>query len=312
MAVYFHPACLEHLKGINHPEKPERLESIRRHLQEADVWRQVQLKEPRAAEREWIEQNHSGFYIDMVQKACRQGPVSLDQGDTMVTPGSWEAALRAAGAALDGVDDLLSGRARAAFCAVRPPGHHAERDTAMGFCLFNNVAIAAHYALRHHGLSRVFILDWDVHHGNGTQNSFLDRSDVFYCSLHQWPLYPGTGRTEERGRWAGEGYTLNIPIPPFEGDLAYLTELRTQVLPALRRYKPELLIISAGFDAHEGDPLASMQLSTEGFARMTRLVRQEMDNLVPGRILSVLEGGYHLRHLAESVMAHLKELVASR
>lgn len=309
LALYFHPTCLQHLRGVPHPENPGRLEAISRKLQESGVWSMVQLKEPRPAERYWIEHNHSPEYIDRIARACRQGTIVLDGGDTVVTPGSWDAALLAVGAALEGVDDLMAGRARAVFCAVRPPGHHAERDTAMGFCLFNNVAIAAHYALHQHGLSRVFILDWDVHHGNGTQNSFLERSDVFYCSLHQWPLFPGTGRAEERGKGPGEGYTLNIPLPPYQGDRVYLARLREQVLPALRRYRPQLLIISAGFDAHEGDPLASMEVSTAGFARMTQLVRRDMEKLAPGRILSVLEGGYHPAHLSESVLAHMQALV---
>ncbi len=213
------------------------------------------------------------------------------------------------GACLAGVDDLLNNRASSVFCALRPPGHHAEHAEAMGFCLFNNSAIAARYALDRYSLQRVFILDWDVHHGNGTQNSFYDSAEVYFCSIHEWPLYPGSGARDERGRGLGKGYTLNIPLLAGGGDEEYLEALRDQIIPEIRHYRPDLLIISAGFDAHEDDPLAQMQVSTNCYREMTRLVRQAMREINGGKILSVLEGGYHHHNLADSVQAHLEALV---
>lgn len=305
---YHHPLFLEHLTGIRHPENPERLKIILDHLQGNSCWSRMQIAQAPAADLKWIATNHSDFYIQSVEQACRRAPEILDGGDTLVTTQSYQAALHAVGACLAGVDDLMQGRATAVFCAVRPPGHHAEHDHALGFCLFNNVAIAARYAIDRYSLQRVFILDWDVHHGNGTQHSFEYMAEVFFCSLHQWPLYPGSGAAGETGRGVGRGYTLNIPLSPGTGDAGYLQAFDQQVLPALRRYRPDLLIISAGFDAHEQDPLAEMALSTAGFAEMTRRVRRAMQEFNGGKILSVLEGGYHRPNLAESVLAHLEAL----
>ncbi len=309
LIFYYHPVFLEHLPGLRHPENPERLNMIVRHLQEKNIWEQLQVAAPPAADLKWIETNHSPSYIRSVEEACRRAPLILDGGDTVVTARSYEAALHAVGACLAGVDDLLNGRAGSVFCALRPPGHHAEHAEAMGFCLFNNAAIAARYALDRHSLQRVFILDWDVHHGNGTQNSFYDSAEVYFCSIHEWPLYPGSGARDERGRGLGKGYTLNIPLLAGGGDEEYLEALRDQIIPELRHYHPDLLIISAGFDAHEDDPLAQMRVSTNGYREMTRLLRQTMQPINGGKILSVLEGGYHHHNLAESVQAHLEALV---
>lgn len=306
---YYHPIFLEHLAGIRHPENPDRLRTIVSYLQEKGVWEQLQRKTPKPAELKWIHLNHSAAYVEAIRETCAQGTTILDGGDTLVTEKSYDAALHAVGACLEGVDDLMSGAVDAVFCAVRPPGHHAEYAEAMGFCLFNNVAIAARYAMDRYSLQRIFILDWDVHQGNGTHHSFYAEHHVYFCSIHQWPLYPGIGTAEERGRGLGKGYTMNIPLPPGCGDEIYLKVLQEQVLPALRLYRPDFLIISAGFDAHADDPLAQMQVSTEGYREMTRLLRGEMQTISSGKILSVLEGGYHHRHLAESVLAHLEALV---
>ena len=306
---YYHPIFLEHLKGLRHPENPERLRVIVDYLERKDIWAQLLVKTPEKAELKWIETNHSLSYIQSVREACERAPVVLDGGDTLLTDQSYDAALYAAGACLGGVDDLMNGTVDNVFCAVRPPGHHAEHSEAMGFCLFNNVAIAARYAIDRYALQRVFILDWDVHQGNGTHHSFYQDHHVYFCSIHQWPLYPGIGAAEERGRGVGKGYTLNIPLPADCGDTEYLRVLNEQVIPELRLYHPDLLIISAGFDAHDEDPLAQMKVSTEGFREMTRTLKREMQHINGGKILSVLEGGYHHENLAESLLAHLEALV---
>jgi acetoin utilization deacetylase AcuC-like enzyme len=242
----------------------------------------------------------------------------IDQ-DTVVSEGSWEAALHAAGGAAQAVDLLLGGAGAArgngavgfAFCGLRPPGHHAVRAQAMGFCLFNNVAVAARHLQAERGLERIFILDWDVHHGNGTQHLFEDDDTVFYFSTHQYPFYPGTGARAERGRDRGAGFTLNVPMPAGSGDDEYLAVFRDQLLPALERFRPELILISAGFDAHRDDPLAGMQVTEAGYAALTTLVKEAADRLCGGRIVALLEGGYDLRALAASVEAHLRALMAA-
>lgn len=305
---YYHPVFLEHLKGISHPENPRRLSAIIAYFEEEELWDKLLKKEPVEAAEEWILRNHSQEHIRWVKESCQRAPAYLDAGDTLVTEHSWEAALCAVGAVLDAVDAVMQGQVPAAFCAVRPPGHHAEYNAAMGFCLFNNIAIAARYALEQYHLQRIFIFDWDVHHGNGTQHSFEESDQVFYCSIHQWPLFPGTGRAEERGRGRGEGYTLNVPLPAGKGDADYFQILEQTVLPALREYRPELLMISAGFDAHEGDPLAGMRLSSTAFGEMTRRLASTMKALGTPRIISTLEGGYHLRYLGESVYEHVTNL----
>lgn len=306
---YYHPVFLDHLAGLQHPENPARLRTILDYLQQKGIWEKLPVKAPHPPDLKWIHLNHSPSYTERIRETCEQGPAILDGGDTLVTEKSYEAALYAVDACLEGVDDLMQGAAETVFCAVRPPGHHAEYAEAMGFCLFNNVAIAARYGIDRYSLQRIFILDWDVHHGNGTHHSFYAEHNVYFCSIHQWPLYPGIGAAEERGRGLGKGYTLNVPLPSGCGDEVYLKVLQEQVLPAMRLYRPDLLIISAGFDAHADDPLAQMNLSTEGYREMTRLVRQEMKAINGGKILSVLEGGYHHQNLAASVLAHLEALV---
>ncbi len=303
-----HPVCEQHLQGIRHPEQPARIAAIRQRLQNAGIWQQLVHREPDPIEDQWILLNHSMDYLAEVKRAAQNPPAVLDGGDTIMTVKSLEAARRAAGAAVMGIDAILQEEFYTVFALVRPPGHHAEYDHAMGFCIFNNIAIAAHYAIEHYGVKRVFILDWDVHHGNGTQHSFEWRADVFFCSIHQWPLFPGTGSASEQGKGDGKGYTRNFPLPASSDDAVYLQIIKEEIIPLLQDYKPELLLISAGFDAHEGDPLAGMRVTTNGFAQMSRLVCEAARHVGVRGIFSTLEGGYHLDYLAASVQAHLENL----
>jgi acetoin utilization deacetylase AcuC-like enzyme len=254
---------------------------------------------------------HESSYLAMLKAhAPTSGRVSLDP-DTSISPGSLTAAYLAAGGALAAVDAIMSQRVDHVFCAVRPPGHHAEAGRAMGFCLFNNVAIAARYVQKRYGLQRVLIVDWDVHHGNGTQHSFEDDSSVLYFSPHQYPHYPGTGRATERGRGAGEGFTINVPMEAGDGDEEYRAIFQESLVPAADAFKPEFVIISAGFDAHKDDPLASMGLTEEGYEDLTFVVAGIAKRHASGRILSSLEGGYHLTALAASVDRHIQALLAA-
>jgi acetoin utilization deacetylase AcuC-like enzyme len=267
--------------------------------------------EPREAEDKWITQIHTASYLAMLKAhAPTNGRISLDP-DTSMSPGSLTAAYWAAGGVLAAVDAIMNKQVEHVFCAVRPPGHHAEAGRAMGFCLFNNVAIAARYVQKKHGLTRVLIVDWDVHHGNGTQHSFEDDPSVLFFSTHQFPHYPGTGRESERGRGAGEGFTINVPMEAGEGDEEYCAVFQKSLVPAADGFKPEFVIVSAGFDAHKDDPLASMGLTEEGYAELTGIVAGIAKRHAGGRILSSLEGGYHLTSLAASVDRHIQALLAA-
>lgn len=305
----FHPAYLEHDMGVGHPESPNRLRAIIQQLEQSGTMAQLVKIEPRKAEEEWITQVHTPSYVAALNRhAPVSGRVSLDP-DTLMSPGSLHAAYLAAGGALAGVDAIMEKQVDHVFCAVRPPGHHAEAGRAMGFCLFNNVAIAARYVQRKYGLSRILIVDWDVHHGNGTQHSFEDDPSVLFFSTHQYPHYPGTGRGTERGTGAGEGFTINVPMEAGEGDEEYHEVFRKALVPAADDFKPEFVIISAGFDAHRDDPLASMGLTEAGYADLTDMVAAIAKRHAQGRILSSLEGGYNLTALAASVDAHLRGLI---
>lgn len=309
--LVYHPAYLGHDMGAGHPESPNRLRAIMEQLEQSGTAARLTRIEPRAAEDEWITLIHEPAYLAMLKThAPTNGRVSLDP-DTSMSPGSLTAAYLAAGGALAAVDAIMSTDVDHVFCAVRPPGHHAEAGRAMGFCLLNNVAIAARYAQKKHGLSRVLIVDWDVHHGNGTQHSFEDDPSVLFFSTHQFPHYPGTGRESERGRGAGEGYTINVPMEAGEGDDEYRAIFHNVLVPAADKFKPELVIISAGFDAHKDDPLASMGLTESGYAELTSIVAGIAKRHAQGRILSSLEGGYNLTALAASVDAHVRGLLAA-
>jgi acetoin utilization deacetylase AcuC-like enzyme len=308
MATLFltHPACLEHDTGPGHPECADRLRAVIGAL-ETEAFALLDRRLAPLATREQIARVHDEDYIDSVFASIPdQGYVPLD-GDTIVSPGSGEAALRAAGALVAAVDAVIAGEADNAFCAVRPPGHHAEIDQAMGFCVFNNVAIGALQAREEHGLERIAVVDFDVHHGNGTQHMFEDDPGLFYASTHQWPLYPGTGAREERGC----GNIVNAPLPPMAGSADFRLAMAEEVLPALDRFRPELVIISAGFDAHAADPLAMLELVEADYAWVTNALADLARTHCDGRLVSALEGGYDLTALAASAAAHVRALMAA-
>jgi acetoin utilization deacetylase AcuC-like enzyme len=298
---------LRHDPGPGHPESPRRLEAVLERLTREGLLPELDVAEPDAADPERLGSVHPAAYREAIGRAETGGRAALDP-DTIVGPGSYRAALLAAGAALEAADRVGTGRSRAAFCAVRPPGHHAERSRAMGFCLLNNAALAAR-RLQERGRGRVAIVDWDVHHGNGTQRIFEEDGSVLFLSVHQHPLYPGTGAASERGRGAGEGETRNVPLPAGCGNREYDAVFRDVFAPEVRRFRPDAVVVSAGFDAHRRDPLAGMEVDASGFAAMTRAVREWADESCEGRIVSLLEGGYDLEALATSVEAHLGELL---
>ncbi len=305
------PRYLEHLTGPGHPERPERLQAIWQELQQRSLWQRLLHLTPRPATEQELTLVHPPEYVHFLRRSVPvHGLVWIDP-DTALSGASYEVARLAVGGVLRAAEAILAGECRNAFCAVRPPGHHAERAHAMGFCLFNNVAIAARFVQQHAGLERILILDWDVHHGNGTQHIFEEDPTVYYISLHQFPLYPGTGRAEERGRGAGLGYTLNIPLPPGSGEEAYRRAFTEQIAPAVERFAPQFVLISAGFDAHRDDPLASMRLTEESFRWMCQQVLTWAETFAHGRCLAVLEGGYHLEALARSVAACIEEMLTA-
>ncbi len=289
---------IEHDPGYGHPERPQRLQAILREL--ADL-NQARWEQPPLVTTEQLARVHSAAYIEHIE-AYRDRSGSLDP-DTQVSPASVPAAYLAAGAAVRAVEALLTGETRRAFALVRPPGHHAEPETAMGFCLFNNIAVAAAHACAEQDCERVLVVDWDVHHGNGTQEAFYDRSDVLFFSLHQYPFFPGTGRLQQWGTDAAKGYTINVPLPAGCGDADYLGVFDQLLVPIADAFKPQLVLVSAGFDAHRDDPLAQMCLTKKGYQAMTALVRDIADRHAHGRLALVLEGGYDLGVLAQSVRA---------
>jgi acetoin utilization deacetylase AcuC-like enzyme len=308
MLYFSHPACLEHdpREGLpGHPESPERLRAIEAALAERD-WLGWERREAPAASAEQLQLVHPRPQVERIRDLCRSGGGAID-ADTYAGEASWEAALRSAGAACGMTRSLLAGEATVGFAAGRPPGHHAEPERAMGFCLFDNVAVAAALALSELGLERVFILDWDVHHGNGTAEIFRRRADVFFASIHQGGIFPGTGAREDAGSGPGEGFTMNLPAPAGSEEDLWLSLLEREVLPAASRFEPQLVLISAGFDAHRDDPLAECRLETSTFARMAGMVREAAEGW-GAPVGAVLEGGYDLAALAESVVATMAAL----
>ena len=304
--IYTHADCLQHVPGPGHPESPARLKAVVDALQAARI-DGVQWRDAPLGTTEQVLLIHTPGYLEWVQsQRPEDGYQALDGGDTVMSPGSWQAVMRCVGAACAGVDDVVEGRATNVFCATRPCGHHAEADQAMGFCIFNQVAIAAVHAQRAHGLQRVAVVDFDVHHGNGTQNSFYEHPDLFYGSSHQAPFYPGTGARQERGV---AGNIVNVPLQRGCDSATFRSRMQLELLPALRRFAPELLIISAGFDAHQHDPLGGLSFTDDDFHWITRELLHVADASAGGRVVSILEGGYSLQGLASGSAAHVRALM---
>lgn len=305
--VLHHPDCLLHAPPRPHPEKPERLEAVRRRLAEAELWDQLVREEPEPASEELLELVHPSPYLDQLRRASRDPGTWLDP-DTYAVETTWRAVTAAAGAARRAVDAVVQGSFPCAFALVRPPGHHAGPSRAMGFCLVNHAAVAVQYARLSLGLRRILVVDWDVHHGNGTQEVFYRDGDVLFTSIHQEGWYPGTGVVEETGEGEGEGRTVNVPLPPGVGNEGYATVFEELLLPLGDLWKPELVVVSAGFDAHHADPLGRMQLSEVGFAHLASLLRNAAGRWCGGRLAFVLEGGYDLKALSASVEAVLRAI----
>ena len=302
-----HPACLDHRTPPGHPERPDRLRAVLRAL-EAPRFDDLRREEAPEAAREAILRVHPEPYLRALQATIPTEGLARIDADTTVSPGSWEAALRGAGAAVLAVDEVMAGRAATAFCATRPPGHHAEAAVAMGFCLLNNAAIAARHAQGAHGARRVAIVDWDVHHGNGTQAIVWDDPTVLYASTHEMPLYPGTGAASETG---AHGTIVNAPLRAGDGGPAFRAAMTERILPRVEAFRPDLVVISAGFDAHRRDPLANLDLVEDDFVWATDRLLDIADRHAAGRVVSILEGGYDLQGLASSAAAHVEALMGA-
>ena len=306
----YHPIYMEHFAGVGHPERPERLTAILKALEGSGLMDSLVRLTPSACPREYVEAVHTTRLIESVERLCGIAPQHIDP-DTAVSEKSFEAALFAAGAGIAAADAIMGGEIDNAFCAVRPPGHHAETDRAMGFCLFNNIANTARYLQRARGVGKILIIDWDVHHGNGTQQIFYEDPTVLLFSSHQYPYYPGTGGMEEGGRGEGETFTVNAPLRAGCGDKEYQDVYTKMLLPVADVFEPDFVLISAGFDAHESDPLASMRLTDDGYAGLTRIAVEVAGKHSGGRLISMLEGGYDVA-LGSSVAAHIEVLCGRR
>ena len=305
LAFITHPIYLKHDPGPSHPEQPERLAAITDAINKSHLKKKITTETPVKATPEQVATVHTLEYIQFVTEAIRTGRRILDFGDTVVSEDSLDAAYYACGAAIRAVDLLLEGAFQRVFCAVRPPGHHAEPDRALGFCIFNNAAVAARYALQCGLAERILIVDWDVHHGNGTQHIFEQDTTVFYYSLHRYPFYPGTGSQSEQGLAEGAGFTLNHPLPAGSDDRVYLDAFEQDLARIEKMFQPGLIIISNGYDSHRDDPLGGMRVTDAGFWKLTEMISQFAWRCCDGKIVSVLEGGYELDVLARCVPAHL-------
>jgi acetoin utilization deacetylase AcuC-like enzyme len=305
------PLCREHDTGPYHPEVPERFDAVLHAVENSGLLDSLLRLPSRDATEEELQLCHTPDYLHHAEHEIRAGARKLSTGDTTVSARSWEVALRASGSLLNAVDAVMEQRVHNAFCLVRPPGHHATASRGMGFCLFNHIAIAARYTQRRWNLERVLIIDWDVHHGNGTQDIFYEDPSVFYFSTHQAPHYPGTGAAQERGRGPGEGTTLNCPLPAGAGRAEIFAAFEDQLLPAMEIFRPEFVLLSAGFDSRIGDPLGDFCLQDQDFADLTGIIAKLAHQHAGGRFVSMLEGGYHLSGLASAAVAHLRALQAA-
>ncbi len=301
------PICEQHKTGAGHPERPERLSALNQMLRKTNLANHLALPTISNYPFDWCREVHLTDHIEAVRQAVNRAPTPIGM-DTHVSEHSLQAAHTAFSAVLMASDMVREGDVTNAFCAVRPPGHHAESNTIMGFCLFNNIAIAARYLQHHHNLERILIVDWDVHHGNGTQEIFYNDPSVLYVSTHQFPFFPGTGSPQETGKGAGEGYTLNIPLRSGSGDKEFASSLRQGLLPKAQWFQPSFVLLSAGFDAHQRDPLAGLDVTEQGFREVTKIVKEVADQYCNGQMVSVLEGGYDLTGLTASAEAHLEVL----
>ncbi|MDH4223068.1 MAG: histone deacetylase [candidate division Zixibacteria bacterium] len=309
--LVYHPDYLKHDTGKFHPENASRLSYLMEHLEKNKILSLVEQIMPLNPPLEWVEKIHPREYIRLIEDFSGHAPARLD-ADTVISSETYRVALLSVGGVIAGVDGVMQGRVKNAFCAVRPPGHHAEPGRGMGFCIFNNVAAGARYVQEKYRLKKVLIADWDAHHGNGTQKVFYSDPTVYYFSIHQFPFYPGSGKESEEGEGDGFGYTLNIPMFAGSGDLEYIEVFETIFYPAALKFAPEFIFISAGFDAHMDDPLTDLQISSNGFREMTQVIKRLAEETCEGRIVSVLEGGYNPKALASSVEAHLMTLMGNK
>lgn len=307
-AFVYDPLFLSHDTGPRHPERSQRLSAAFELISQQPWFEKLYRFEPKPADRRLIQTIHPPQYIDRVERACQSGDQHIDTGDVAICKASYDVALNAAGSLLEISDQVMTGNVDNGFAMVRPPGHHAETDFAMGFCLFNSIAVTAKYLQNNYGLERIVILDWDVHHGNGTQHIFEQDPTVFYISLHQFPHYPGTGALSETGIGNGQGTTLNCPMSAGLGDVQYQEAFKEIIVPAVKKFSPDAVLISAGFDGHIADPLGGINLSTNSFVWMTETMMEIAEKFCDGRLISVLEGGYDLDALAESISEHVRIL----
>ncbi|MCK4537839.1 MAG: histone deacetylase [Candidatus Krumholzibacteria bacterium] len=306
--VIYHELFGKHLEGYQHVESPGRYAAVMERLRNCGVTEHLSFVEAQPARPEWIEAVHDHDFVNGILSMEVDSSVVLDWGDTVATKFTQQAAILSAGAGVQAAEKVLNGELDSVFCAVRPPGHHAERDRAMGFCIFNNIAIAAAWLLGEGGLGRVAIVDWDIHHGNGTERIFIEDDRLLYISLHQYPHYPGTGHENTTGIGKGDGFTLNIPVGVGSGDAMYLNKFDNVVVPALDKFEPEFILISAGFDGHSDDPLSGGLLTSGVFGEMTRRLMDVADRHCGGKIVSLMEGGYNLDALADSIEVHVTTL----
>ncbi len=310
--LIYHEDYLKHDTGKTHPERKERLTAIINRLEGKKLLEQLIVIKAIPATPQWIALVHSPEYIAEVEKTCEGGKQYLHSNDTMISKDSYATALLATGGVLCAIDAVMEGKAKNAFCAIRPPGHHASRNKAMGFCIFNNIAIGARYLQRKYRLAKILIVDFDVHHGNGTQDIFYDDPNVFYFSIHRSPFYPGSGNADEKGVGKGYGYTVNVPLAKGDGDREYINAFNEIFKPQALAFHPDFVLVSAGFDAYKNDPLGGMNVSSEGYATISKIINEIAVECCGGRLVSVLEGGYDLDGLAASVEAHISILIGKK